>query len=379
MSAANAFGAGDHASLATLMLPFASDMLAWPHDARVLFVHARDGWPLRTMPLNGLVCEQDFKPYADALQRGGLNGATGGTEEKFPLALLLPPRQRDHARADLARAIQRTAVGGVIVASSANNEGARSGEADMQRLLGPVRNISKNHCRVFWATLRDDTLDRALLDEWSQLDAPRPIADGRFISRPGVFAWDRIDIGSELLAAHLPNDLAGRGADLGAGFGYLSAEVLAHCPRVASLDLYEADARSLDLARSNLARLHPSHVDAEHATAPKRDYFWHDVTIGLPHRYDFIVANPPFHQSRADRPELGCAFIVAAADALVAGGRLWLVANRHLPYEAVLSERFATVRTATTERGFKVIEATKANLPIPLPSGEGWGEGRTQP
>lgn len=371
LSSANAFGVGDDAALATLMLPFASDALAWQRDARVLFVHARDGWPLRAMPLDRLVCVQDFKPHVDTLQRAGLTVATN-VNEKFPLVLLLPPRQRDQARADLARAVQRTAVDGVIVTSMANNEGARSGEADMQRLLGPVHNLTKNHCRVFWATLREETLDRALLDAWLQLDAPRPIAEGRFLSRPGVFAWDRIDAASELLASRLPDDLAGRCADLGAGFGYLSAEALARCPRVTALDLYEADARALELARSNL-----SNANDPRPTPAKLDYFWHDVTVGLPRHYDVIVTNPPFHQGRADLPELGRAFIAAAADALVPGGRLWLVANRHLPYEAILHERFGTLRTVTTERGFKVIEAIKAN--VPFPSGEDRGKGRTKP
>ena len=371
LGAANAFS-GDDAALETLMLPFASDALAWSRDARALFVHARDGWPLRAMPLGRLVCEQGFKPYADALQRGGLTLATRADDEKFPLVLLLPPRQREQARADLARAVQRTAIGGTVVACIANNEGARSGEADMQRLVGPMHNLSKNHCRVFWATLREETLDRALLDVWSQLDAPRPIVDGRFVSRPGVFAWDRIDVASELLATRLPDDLAGRVADLGAGYGYLSAEVLARCPRVVSIDLYEADARALELARQNL-----SSTNAARTTGAKLDFIWHDVTTGLPHRYDAVVMNPPFHQGRADLPELGCAFIAVAADALLPHGRLWLVANRHLPYEAILHERFATVRNVAAERGFKVIEATKANLP--LPSGEGWGEGRAKP
>ena len=265
--------------------------------------------------------------------------------------LRVPPRQREQARADLARAVQRTVPGGIVVASISNNEGARSGESDMQRLFGSVQSISKHHCRVFWATLDDQALDRALVDEWAQLDAPRPIADGRFVSRPGVFAWDRIDAASELLASHLPSDLSGRGADLGAGYGYLSAEILARCPCATALDAYEADARALELARTNLASI---------ATTAKPDFLWHDVTDGLPRRYDFIVTNPPFHQGRADLPELGRAFLVAAADALVEGGRLWLVANRHLPYEALLNERFASVRTLANERGYKVIEAVKA-------------------
>ena len=89
-------------------------------------------------------------------------------------------------------------------------------------------------------------------------------------------------------------------------------------------------------------------------------FHWHDVTAGLPARCDVIVTNPPFHaQGRADRPDIGRAFIAAAADALQAGGRLWLVANRHLPYEDALGARFASVRTVAQAQGFKVIEAIK--------------------
>jgi 16S rRNA (guanine1207-N2)-methyltransferase len=88
-------------------------------------------------------------------------------------------------------------------------------------------------------------------------------------------------------------------------------------------------------------------------------FHWHDVTTGLPQAYDVIVSNPPFHQGRADEPWLGLAFIAAAAAALRPGGSLWLVANRHLPYEAALSSGFAHVRTVREDAGFKVIEAVK--------------------
>jgi 16S rRNA (guanine1207-N2)-methyltransferase len=348
----HAYDQGDDPALTALLLPFVTGALSWPRDARALFVHARAGAALRDVPRDALICEQQFKPRADALRRGGWTVAADTGDERFPLTLLLPLRQREQARADLARAAQRTADGGTLVACMTNNEGARSGEADLQRLLGPAQSISKHHCRVFWARLREKALDRELLEQWARLDAPRPIANGRFLSRPGVFAWDRIDAASELLAAHLPHDLSGRCADLGAGYGYLSAEVLARCPHVTALDLYEADMRALDLARANLA--HDSH-----AASVCLDWLWHDVTAGLPRRYDAIVMNPPFHQGRADQPELGRAFILAAADALVARGRLLLVANRHLPYESVLRERFAKVRSRADAQGFKVIEAVK--------------------
>ncbi|MCL1635665.1 class I SAM-dependent methyltransferase [Luteimonas sp. SX5] len=340
---------GNDSPLETLLLPFASGALAWPDDG-ALFLRARDGWPLHRQPLPGLVCVQSFKPEYDRLQRSGLD--TDDTQRRFPLALVLPPRQRDEARALFAEAISRLQPGGIVVASMANDEGAKSGEADLARIGGPLQTLSKNKCRVFWTGPLNDAADEALAAQWQALDAPRPILDGRFVSRPGVFAWDRVDAASALLARHLPDDLAGVGADLGAGYGYLAAETLARNPRVAALDLYEAEARALDLARINMRKI---------ASSATLGFHWHDVTAGLPQRYDFIVSNPPFHaQGRADRPDIGRRFIAAAADALKPGGRLWLVANRHLPYESVLDARFGSVRTVAQQDGFKAIEAIKA-------------------
>ncbi|MEP6907031.1 MAG: class I SAM-dependent methyltransferase [Pseudoxanthomonas sp.] len=340
-------------ALDSLFLPFSNRLLAWP-AGEVLFLRAREGAAMRQFPLTQLVCEQSYKPFADELERGGLQvvADASATEARYPLVLVLPPRQREEARALFARALSLCAPGGVVVASITNNEGAKSGEADLKQLAGLGGSLTKNHCRVFWSKPLGGMHDAALLSNWNQLDAPRPILEGRFRSRPGVFAWDRIDPASALLVEHLPADLAGRGADLGAGYGYLSAELLANSDKVVSIDLYEAEARALDLARHNLAGF-----EAKAAI----DYRWHDVTQGIPDLYDFIVSNPPFHtQSRADRPDIGRRFIAVAAESLKPGGRLFLVANRHLPYEAVLNASFGQVRIVGERDGFKVIEAVKA-------------------
>ena len=326
-------------ALETLLLPFAGGALAWPREGGALFPGGRDGWPLHAQALPGLRIEPDDD---------------GDAATRYPLVLLLPPRQRDQARAQFARALARLAPGGVLVACMPNKEGAKSGEADLARLAGPLNVLAKNHCRVFWTAPLDAPADAALAAEWRGLDAPRFIAEprvpgGGFRSRPGVFAWNRIDPASLLLAEHLPPDLHGHVADLGAGWGYLAGQVLARCPGVTALDLYEADARALQLARENVA--------AWDARVPV-GFFRHDVTAGLPRRYDAIVTNPPFHaQGAGERVDIGRAFIAAAAAALHPGGRLWLVANRHLPYEGVLDANFGSVRTVVQRDGFKVVEA----------------------
>ncbi|MCB1608987.1 MAG: methyltransferase, partial [Xanthomonadales bacterium] len=209
---------------------------------------------------------------------------------------------------------------------------------------------SKRKCRVLLST-PESIMNPGVAEQWRELDRPSRVGKSDLLSRPGVFAWDRVDPGSRLLSEHLPADLQGDAADLGAGYGYLSAQLLRRCPGLRAVDLYEADQRALDLARQNLGEV---------AGAAALDFYWHDVCAGLPKKYDCIVSNPPFHaHTGEDRPDLGRTFLRQAGIALRPGGRLLLVANRHLPYEATLSKGFSKVRQMAQAQGFKVIEAIR--------------------
>ena len=128
-----------------------------------------------------------------------------------------------------------------------------------------------------------------------------------------MFSADGIDPASRLLAQTLPSKLGRRVADLGAGWGYLSAHILTH-DSVEQLHLIEANHTALDCAKANVQ-------DA------RAQFHWADARswkAGEP--LDTVVMNPPFHTSRKAEPSLGQAFIEAAARGLTGSGHLWLVA-----------------------------------------------------
>ena len=113
--------------LDTLFLPLEDGLIDWPATGPALFLRARTGDALDDISRDKLVCEQSFKPAYDALIRAGFQIREGAASAE--LTLVLPPRQREEGRALLARAIQETTQGGIVMAAVSNNEGAKTIEA----------------------------------------------------------------------------------------------------------------------------------------------------------------------------------------------------------------------------------------------------------
>ena len=335
----------ENPAFTALWHPFLTGAIEWNEHA--LFLRARSGFIPAEINADHIDCLQSFKPFADELERAG-RPVIVSIKKRYPTVLLLPPPQRDETRALFSLALESVEDDGLVVVSMQNDAGAKSGESDLRKLAPEVHSLSKNKCRVFWARKRN--VDLELMQSWLAFDQPRLIESTGLISRPGVFAWDRIDIASKLLSDQLPVDLSGQGADLGAGTGYLTHFVLSQSAGIKSMDIYEAEARSLECARLNLARFE-SQVGLT--------YFWHDVTAGIQGPYDFIISNPPFHLGREEARALGQAFIEVAAKSIKPKGRFYMVANRHLPYEASLEMYFSEFSVLALQDGFKVFQAIK--------------------
>ena len=307
---------------------------ALPESGDIAVFGAVAGADLAPLPKARLRLVSRVKPDHDALVAAGYT-VVERAPESAALAVVLLPRAKARARAMVAEAL---ALAGKAIIDGQKHDGIDGLLREMRARTVCSEPYSKAHGKIFVAEAGD-------FADWAQAGEPGRNADG-FVTAPGVFSADGIDPGSRLLAGALPLSLKGHVADFGAGWGYLATEILKR-EGVETLDLVEADGAALDCAKANVS-------DA------RARFHWADATRWRPDApLDAVVMNPPFHEGRKGVPELGQAFIRNAAASLAPAGRLYMVANRHLPYEAVLGEVFREVAEIGGDSRFKLLQAAR--------------------
>ena len=317
---------------ARLSMALETGALSLPTEGRIAVYGPRLGDDLSASPRDRVVALTGFKPDHDHF--AALYSVTPAAP--YAAAIVCLPRSREAARALIARAAAEVGPGGWVAVDGQKTDGIDTALKDLRGRVDLSDSLSKAHGKLAFFPVGPD------LSDWS---ARPSLVDG-FQTLPGVFSADGADPGSVLLAASLPEKLGGKIADLGAGWGFLAAAILQR-PGVKRLDLVEAEADALACAKANI-------------TDPRARFHWADATAWRPETLlDAVVMNPPFHTGRTAEPALGAAFIRAARRMLAPDGSLWLVANRHLPYDAVLAECFLEVRDVAGDSRFRVIQAIK--------------------
>ncbi len=327
-----------------LALAHRADALGLPDTGRIAVLGAIETTLYGLLGRERFVCQQSDRLIHDLLAAQGLAVAPDDPD-RAEAAIVVATRNRAETLGMVARALAIVPEEAPVVVTGAKTDGIDAIMRQLGRVLPLEGSMSKAHGRVLRLRRPAQLPDAAR--EWEAAAALQPNADG-FLSAPGMFSHAHADPGSQRLAAHLEGRLTGRVAELGAGWGWLAAQALALNPAVESLDLHESDARALEAARRNVP-------DA------RARFHWSDVTrLGAEPVCDWVITNPPFHRSREAEPALGAAFVAAAARVLRPAGRLMLVANRSLPYEAPLARAFREVTPLAEDATFKVILAGRS-------------------
>jgi 16S rRNA G1207 methylase RsmC len=215
----------------------------------------------------------------------------------------------------------------------------------LERYIGPTqRHRGQRKARLFSAR-RDGRVSAP----------PTPLssyyceaAAGELQALPNVFSRDRVDGGSRLLLAQLPRLAAALTVhDLACGNGVIGLAAF-RLGLASELVFADESAMAIASARMNAHRLFPadSHAFAFHHgdglsgcdTPP----------AGL------ILCNPPFHLTHAVDDYAGRRLLAQCAHHLQRGGRLCLVANRHLDYLPTLKRYFQPVEQLARDRRFVV-------------------------
>ena len=287
-----------------------------------------------------------FDPPTDAVQVSPRVPGAAVLEDLAPesadQAVVHAPAGAIERRYTLALVLRALKPGGRLDVMAPKTRGGARLAKELKGFGVDCEVVSKAHHKRCLAT-RPDALTG--IEVSIKAGALRQDPESGIWTQPGLFAWDRVDPGTALLIRHL-GALKGRGADFGCGYGALGQAVLAQ-EAVTELTLIDLDRRAVEAVRRNL-------------TDPRARHLWADVrTLDSLTDLDFVVANPPFHDGGAEDRALGQAFIDRAAKSLRTGGTLWMVANRHLPYEAGLKSAFKAVRAVVEGEGYKIIEAKK--------------------
>ncbi len=169
-----------------------------------------------------------------------------------------------------------------------------------------------------------------------------------FWSKPGIFGWDKIDKGSELLIEHLQDLLSDtltptKALDIGCGYGYLSL----HAARLLNIPITATDnnAAAIIACRRNFeAFLVNGQVVADNCAS------------GIKEQFPLVICNPPFHSGFGVDNDLTDRFLASAAQHLMPEGTAVFVTNLHVPLERKATAYFKQCETPIASPNFKLIK-----------------------
>ena len=361
-------------------------------DTRIAFLNAVFHANLFALNKQNITLQQHFKPYADELVQAAfqIQPEIPDGNHIYDLACVLAPKNIVETRYFIAKSAQFLRSGGILLCAADNKAGGTRLKKIMQDFgFQDIQNKSRNKARAVWG--RAQRLNETTIEKACKAGEIQNILDNTFISQPGIFGWNKIDKGSHILTQNLPQDLKGKGADFGCGYGYLSDFILSHCPKIKHLSCIDADYRAVKLCAKNLEKFDCNtnsyplnecelegddcrprgsakpawrlNVDShsKNENQYKKDFFWSDLTQYQDNlkNLDFIIMNPPFHEGKKTDSATGQRFIETAYQTLRNKGTLWMVANTHLPYENILQTQFSNYKNVYEGQRFKIFCAEK--------------------
>lgn len=266
----------------------------------------------------------------------------------FDRVLIRVPKTLALLEEQLIRLQGHLAPGAEVIAAGMIKHLPRSAGELLEEYIGPMQALlAVKKARLLVARPDGRAAQPSPYPTRYTLDAPAI----ELVNHANVFCRDGLDIGTRAFLPHLPGNLgAARVADLGCGNGVL-AIVSALANPQAQYTLVDESYMAVQSARENWRA-----ALGEREMISRAD---DGLASQQPQSLDVVLCNPPFHQQQVVGDFLAWRMFQQAREALVVGGALYIVGNRHLGYHNKLARLFRGVEQVAATPKFVVLKARK--------------------
>ena len=274
------------------------------------------------------------------------------TEQKYTRIIYPVSKEKAAVHHVINRAPEVLRPEGELVLLGNKSSGIKTYAQKTAQRFGCVKQLQKRGNDYLSVSKIGDQTPGAPLDDSDytrlrQLDS----LNGLF-SKPGLFGWNKVDIGSALLAGYFENYLPEggcRAVDLGCGYGYLSVRLAKNANQNLFIEATDNNAAALLACEKNfetrgvagrvIAGDAGSEIDSDSA--------------------DLLICNPPFHQGFSVEGDLTDRFLAQAARILHKDGTALFVVNEFIPLGRKAQTLFQRIELLNKEKGFCIYRLVK--------------------
>ncbi|MCS3469882.1 16S rRNA (guanine1207-N2)-methyltransferase [Pseudomonas sp. JUb42] len=266
----------------------------------------------------------------------------------FDWVLIRIPKTLALLEEQLIRLQGQLAPGAKVIAAAMVKHLPRSAGELLEEYVGPVQaSLAVKKARLLFAEPQAAEILSSPYPTRYKLDEPAI----ELVNHANVFCREGLDIGTRAFLPYLPKDLGtARVADLGCGNGVLAIASALDNPD-AQYTLVDESFMAVQSARENWQAT----LGEREVTIRAADGLEGQPTDSL----DVVLCNPPFHQQQVVGDFIAWRMFLQARAALVTGGSLYIVGNRHLGYHAKLARLFRGVELVAATPKFVILKARK--------------------